>query len=179
MENANPPLTLNLPILPTALRTKVVQELDELQAICAYIDSCLENIEQFLNCSVNLPNEIYMDYLESEDESIDTPFVSPFLDSDNREVLNKLEEYGNAGRLCRKKVINIIDGDDLAYPCMIGFRKYVTYFDPFLPMNIITRKAYNNIMVEGLESTEKTWLLLIRMFTCLLEASPMSQILWY
>nr|GEZ72601.1 glycosyl transferase, family 8 [Tanacetum cinerariifolium] len=63
-----------------------------------------------------------MDDLESDDESVDTPFVSPFLDSDDEpdggEVLN-----GN----------------------------FVAYFDPFLPMNIITRKAYNTIMVERLE----------------------------
>ncbi|GJW10072.1 hypothetical protein Tco_1575899 [Tanacetum coccineum] len=53
MKNANPPLTNNPPVLPTALRF--------------------------------------------DDESVDTPLVSPFLDLDNDsndgEVLNKLEEY--------------------------------------------------------------------------------------
>nr|GEW07680.1 hypothetical protein [Tanacetum cinerariifolium] len=48
-----------------------------------------------------------MDDLESDDELVDTLLVSPFLDSgddsDDGEVLNELEEYGNAGRLCRKK----------------------------------------------------------------------------
>ncbi|GJZ27499.1 hypothetical protein Tco_0571752 [Tanacetum coccineum] len=180
MENTNPPPTLNPHALPTTLRTKVVQELDELQEILAYIDSRLENIEQFLNSFVNPPNEINMNDLESDNESVDTPLVSPFLDSDDDsddgEVLNELEEYGNVGKLCRKKVINSIDGDDLAFPCMIGklcrkkfinsidgddlafpcmigFKKFVSYFDPFLPMNVITRKAYNTIMVEGLKST--------------------------
>ncbi|GJX88778.1 hypothetical protein Tco_0340792 [Tanacetum coccineum] len=107
-----------------------------------------------------------MDNLEPDDESVDTPLVSPFLDSDDDyddgEVLNVLEEYGNAGKLCRKKVINSIDGDDLAFPCMIGFRKFVAYFDPFLPINIITRKAYNTIMVEGLKSTRKNLVAIVR-----------------
>ncbi|GKC76214.1 hypothetical protein Tco_1126988 [Tanacetum coccineum] len=66
MENANPPPTLNPPALPTALRVKFVQELDELQAISACILSRLENIEHFLN--------------DSDD------------DSDDGEVLNELEE---------------------------------------------------------------------------------------
>ncbi|GJQ96929.1 hypothetical protein Tco_0008068 [Tanacetum coccineum] len=37
-----------------------------------------------------------------------------------------------------------------------------SYFDPFLPMNIITRKAYNTIMVEGLESTGKNLVAVVR-----------------
>ncbi|GKA43094.1 hypothetical protein Tco_0735754 [Tanacetum coccineum] len=78
MENANPFIPAP-PLLPTALRTKVVQELNELQAISACINSRLENIDQFLN--------------DLDD------------DSDNGEVLNKLEEYGNVGKLCRKKEI--------------------------------------------------------------------------
>ncbi|GJW64480.1 hypothetical protein Tco_0116364 [Tanacetum coccineum] len=94
MENANPPPTLDPPVLPTALHAKVLQELDELQAISAYVNSRLENIEKFLNGFVNPPNEIDMDNLESNDESEDTPFVFLFLDSDNdsddSEVLNEL-----------------------------------------------------------------------------------------
>ncbi|GKB57814.1 hypothetical protein Tco_0914000, partial [Tanacetum coccineum] len=49
MENANLPSTNNPPVLPTALRAKIVQELNELQAISTYIDSHLENIDQLLN----------------------------------------------------------------------------------------------------------------------------------
>ncbi|GJY87019.1 hypothetical protein Tco_0501647 [Tanacetum coccineum] len=45
LENANPPSTNNPPVLPTALRAKTVQELNELQAILTYIDSRLENID--------------------------------------------------------------------------------------------------------------------------------------
>nr|GEV89231.1 hypothetical protein [Tanacetum cinerariifolium] len=103
--------------------------------------------------------------LESDDKSVDTPLVSPFLDSDDDsddgEVLNELEEYGNAEQLCRQREINSFDGDELAFQCMVGFRKFVAYFDPFLPMNIITHKAYNTIMVEGLESTGKNLVAII------------------
>ncbi|GKD01086.1 hypothetical protein Tco_1171360 [Tanacetum coccineum] len=107
-----------------------------------------------------------MDDLEPDDESVNTPLVSPFLDSDDDsddgEVLNELEEYGNAGQLCRQRAINSFDGDDLAFQCMIGFRKFVAYFGPFLPMNIIMRKAYNTIIVEGLESTGKNLVAIVR-----------------
>ncbi|GKA92333.1 hypothetical protein Tco_0814258 [Tanacetum coccineum] len=92
MENANPPPTNNRPVLPTAMRAKVVQELNELHAISAYIDFRLENIDQFLNGFTKPPNEIDMDDLEPDDESVDTPLVSLFLDSDDDsdddEVLN-------------------------------------------------------------------------------------------
>ncbi|GKD12847.1 zinc finger, CCHC-type containing protein [Tanacetum coccineum] len=103
-----------------------------LQRISAFVDSHLENIERFLN---NFANDTNMNDLESNDESVDTPLVSPFSysnnDSDNGEVLNELIEYENVGM------------------------KFTAYFNPFLPMNIIMRKAYNTIMVEGLESTRK------------------------
>ncbi|GKD75182.1 hypothetical protein Tco_1333464 [Tanacetum coccineum] len=95
------------------------------------IDSHLKNVDHTM-----LPNEIDMDDLESEDELIDTPLVSPFLDSndesDDGEVLNELDE------------------------------KFVAYFDPFLPMNIITHRAYNTIMVEGLESTGRNLVAIVR-----------------
>nr|GEY53037.1 hypothetical protein [Tanacetum cinerariifolium] len=100
-ENVNPPPTNNPPALPTMLRAKVIQELNELQAISTYIDSCLENIDQFLNGFIRPPNEIDMDDLEPDGESVETPLVSPFLDldddSNDDEVLNELEEYGNVG----------------------------------------------------------------------------------
>ncbi|GJZ40317.1 hypothetical protein Tco_0586880 [Tanacetum coccineum] len=104
--------------------------------------------------------------LESDDESVDTPLVSLFPhsdnDSDNDEVLNELIDYENIGMLRREKAINSFDGDDLAFQCMIGFSKFTAYFDPFLPMNIITQKAYNTIMVEGLESTWKNLVVVVR-----------------
>ncbi|GJY57542.1 hypothetical protein Tco_0456657 [Tanacetum coccineum] len=166
MENANPTPTLDTHVLINTLRVKVIQELDELQAILAYMNSRLKNIEHLLNVFENLPNEIDMDDLEPIDESVDTPLVFPFLDSDDDsddgEALNELEEYVNAGKLCRKKVINSIDGDDLAFPCTISFRKFVAYFDPFLPMNIITRKDYNTIMVEGLKSMGRNLVAIVR-----------------
>ncbi|GJT28679.1 hypothetical protein Tco_0908954 [Tanacetum coccineum] len=164
MENMNP----LVPAPPNGLRARITQELDELRAILSMIDSRLENIdhtritipptapfEQLLNDFMNPLDVFEMDDLESDDESVDTPLVSPFLDLDDelgdREVLNELDEYGNAGNYYHNRIINNIDGDNLSFPCMIGFRKFVAYFDPFLPMNIITHKAYNTIMVEGLE----------------------------
>ncbi|GJY91758.1 hypothetical protein Tco_0507540 [Tanacetum coccineum] len=100
-ENVNLPPTNNPPVLPTLFRAKVVEELNELHAISTYIDYRLENIDQFLNGFMQPPNEIDMDDLKPDNESVDTPFVSPFLDSndesDDAKVLNELEEYGNAG----------------------------------------------------------------------------------
>ncbi|GKE14603.1 hypothetical protein Tco_1422180 [Tanacetum coccineum] len=157
MENANPPPTNNCPVLPAALRAKVVQELHELQVISAFVNSRLESIEQFLNNFVSQPNETNMNDLESDDELVDTPLVSPFPHSDNDsndgEVLNEFSEYENVGVLQQERIINGFDGDDLAFQYMIGFRKFTAYLGPFLPMNIISRKAYNIIMVEGLEGT--------------------------
>nr|GEU68698.1 hypothetical protein [Tanacetum cinerariifolium] len=119
MENANPPPTNNPPVLPTSLRAQVVQEVNKLQAILTYIDSCLENINQFLNGFTQQPNEINVDDLEPDNELVDTPVVSPFLDldddSDDGEVLNELEEYGNVGQLCHQREINSFDEDDLAF----------------------------------------------------------------
>ncbi|GKD17077.1 hypothetical protein Tco_1206235, partial [Tanacetum coccineum] len=164
--NANPPPTSNRPVLPVALRAQAIQELHELQRISAFVDSRLESIEQFLNNLANQPNETNMKDLESNDESVDTPFVSPFPhldnDPDDGEVLNELIEYENVGMLRQEKAINCFDRDDLAFQCMIGFRKSVAYFDPFLPMNIITRKAYDTIMVEGLEITGKNLVAVVR-----------------
>nr|GEV09845.1 hypothetical protein [Tanacetum cinerariifolium] len=166
--NANLPPVVDPPVLPTTLREKVVQELHELQTISAYNDSRLENIDQFLSNFATHSNIIDIDDIKSNNGSVDTPLVSPFSDSDDDsndgEVLNELEEYGNAGILCQRNVINSFDGDDLAFQCMIGFRKFVAYFDPFLPMNIITWKAYNTIMVHGLKSTLMNLVSIIRDF---------------
>ncbi|GJY12086.1 hypothetical protein Tco_0381395 [Tanacetum coccineum] len=134
MENANPPLTNNRPVLPAALRVRINQELHELHVIPAFVDSRLESIKQFLNNFANQPNETNMNNLESDDEAVDTPLVSPFPhsgDSDDEEVLNELSEYENARTLRRERIINSNDGDDLAFECMIGFRKFTAYLDPF------------------------------------------------
>ncbi|GKB61369.1 hypothetical protein Tco_0917555 [Tanacetum coccineum] len=148
MENVNPPPTNNRPVLPAALRAKVFRELHEPHAILALVDSRLESIEQFLNNLSNQPNETDMNDLESDDESIHIPLVSPFPhsdnDSDDGKVLNELSE------------------------------KFTAYLDPFLPMNIISRKAYNTITVEGLEATGKNLVAIVRdvymfveSFTCI------------
>ncbi|GJV03629.1 retrovirus-related pol polyprotein from transposon TNT 1-94 [Tanacetum coccineum] len=107
-----------------------------------------------------------MSNLESNDEAVDTRLVFPFphsdKDSDDGEILNEIIEYENTGTLCRERIINSLDGDDLAFECMIGFRKFTTYLDPFLPINIISRKAYNTIMVDGLEGTGKNLVAIIK-----------------
>ncbi|GJW67311.1 hypothetical protein Tco_0121735 [Tanacetum coccineum] len=166
MENANPPPTNNHHVLPAALRARAVQELHALQVISAFVDSRLESIEQFLNNFANQPNETNMNNFESDDESVDTPLVSPFPhsdnDSDDGEVLNELCEYENAEVLRRQRIINSFDGNDLAFQCMIDFRKFTAYLNPFLPMNIISRKAYTTIMVEGLEGTGKNLVSIVR-----------------
>ncbi|GJT97212.1 hypothetical protein Tco_1092730 [Tanacetum coccineum] len=135
MDNANPPPTNNRLVLSSALRARAVQELHELQVILASVNSRLESIEKFLNNFANQPNETNMNDLESDDESVDTPLVCPFPhsdnDSDDGEVLNELSEYENAGALRRARIINGFNGDDLAFQCMIGFRKFTAYLDPF------------------------------------------------
>ncbi|GJY70880.1 hypothetical protein Tco_0474583 [Tanacetum coccineum] len=81
---------------------------------------------------------------------------------DDEEVLNELSEYENARTLRRERIINSLDGDELAFECMIGFRKFTAYLDPFLPMNIISRKAYNKIMVDRLEGMGKNLVAIVR-----------------
>ncbi|GKA13181.1 hypothetical protein Tco_0692827 [Tanacetum coccineum] len=64
-----------------------------------------------------------MDDLEPDDESIDTPLVSPFLDLDDDsnvgEVLKELEEHGSARNLCRKKLLNGVSTALLGYLVII------------------------------------------------------------
>ncbi|GJZ82412.1 hypothetical protein Tco_0647585 [Tanacetum coccineum] len=166
MKNANPPPTNNRPVLPAVLRARINQELHELMVISTFVDSHLESIEQFLNNFANQPNETNTNNRESDDESGETPLVSPFPhsdnDSDDEEVLKELSEYENARTLRRETIINSSDGDDLAFECMICFRKFTAYLDPFLTMDIISRKAYNTIMVEGLEGTGNNLVAIVR-----------------
>ncbi|GJU56277.1 hypothetical protein Tco_1229991, partial [Tanacetum coccineum] len=166
MENVNPPPTNNRPVLPTVLHAQFNQELQELQKISAFVNSRLESIERFLNCFADQPNKTNINNPESDDRSADTLLISPFPhsdnDSDDEEALNELSEYKNAGTLRRKRIINSFDGDDLAFECIIGFRKFTAYLDPFLPMNIISRKAYNTIMVDKLEGMGKNLVAIVR-----------------
>nr|GEV04190.1 hypothetical protein [Tanacetum cinerariifolium] len=128
MKNVN----LFIPVPPNKIRAKITQELNELRAISAIIDSRLENIghvhilipplvlfEQLLDDFINPPYVLELDDLESDSESNDTPLDLPFLDSDDesddREVNNELNENGNVGNFYR----NSIDGNDLTFPCMI------------------------------------------------------------
>ncbi|GKF97676.1 hypothetical protein Tco_0293497 [Tanacetum coccineum] len=86
------------------------------------IDSRLENIghthipvpppvlfEQLLDDFMNPPDVLEMDDSEIDDDE----------ESDDGEVINELNEYGNAGNFYRNRIINSADGNDLAFPCMI------------------------------------------------------------
>nr|GEX36958.1 hypothetical protein [Tanacetum cinerariifolium] len=89
MENANPFVLAP----PNGVRERITQELNELCVISAMIDYRLEKIdhtqieippvvliEQLLNDIMGSPNVFEMDDLETDNESLDTPLVSPFLD---------------------------------------------------------------------------------------------------
>ncbi|GJY42911.1 hypothetical protein Tco_0431124 [Tanacetum coccineum] len=132
MENANP----FVPVPPNKIRAKITQELNELWPISVMINYRLENIghihipipppvpfDQLLDDFINPPDVLEMDDSVSDIESNDTPLVSPFLDSDDesddREVIKELNEYGNAGNFYHNRIINSIDENDLTFPCMI------------------------------------------------------------
>ncbi|GJU29893.1 hypothetical protein Tco_1173482 [Tanacetum coccineum] len=141
MENENPFVL----VPPNGLRARITQELNELQAISAKIDSRLENIghihipipphvpfEQLLDDFMN-PLDVFEMYdSELDIESNDTPLASPFLDSneelDDGEVLNELNEHRNAGNFYRNRIINSVDGNDLAFPCMIVLEDIGEFF---------------------------------------------------
>nr|GEZ05320.1 protein kinase, ATP binding site-containing protein [Tanacetum cinerariifolium] len=96
-----------------------------------------------------------IDDLEFDNESIDTPLVSSFLDSDDDlddgEVFNELDEYENARNFHLNRIINNIDGDDLAFPFMfellIGMlaneEKVIGDYKPQRLINIV-RRCYDN-----------------------------------
>ncbi|GJW97306.1 RNA-directed DNA polymerase, eukaryota, reverse transcriptase zinc-binding domain protein [Tanacetum coccineum] len=156
-------------------RQRHQDELDELLEIFAMIDSRLENIdhdlivvpppyspEQLLQNFLDPPEYLEIDDIISDIKSVDTPLVYYFLDSndesDNGEVVNDIylnEEYFN-------RQINRYSERDLAFPCMIGFRKFVACFDPNLSMSIITRKAINIIMVNQLASRDDNFVGIVK-----------------
>ncbi|GKC64646.1 hypothetical protein Tco_1097244 [Tanacetum coccineum] len=74
-------------------------------------------LEQLLDDFINPLDILEIDEFQFDDESVDTPLVSPFLDSgddsDASKVLNELDEYRNA-----RNFYPI--GNDLAFYCMIG-----------------------------------------------------------
>ncbi|GJZ57845.1 hypothetical protein Tco_0613339 [Tanacetum coccineum] len=151
-----------VPSPPNELRARITQELNELQAISVMIDSRLDNIgpahipisppvlfEQLLDDFMNPPDELVMDDSESDTKSYETPPVLSFLDfddeSDDREVINELNEYGNTGIFfvimeylvniskrhafwsLNKDILKINNSDnqyavsikeDMAYPCL-------------------------------------------------------------
>ncbi|GJZ38032.1 hypothetical protein Tco_0584223 [Tanacetum coccineum] len=143
MENVNSPPTNNRPILPTALHAKFVQELHELQAISAFVDSRLESIEQSLNSFPNQPNETNMNDLESDDESVDTPLFFPFWIPITIQMMVKfLMSYTSI----------VMSGGEVLLPTLT-----------FLPMETISRESLLHYMVEKIKGyRESTSLPLFR-----------------
>nr|GEX90166.1 hypothetical protein [Tanacetum cinerariifolium] len=127
-------------------------------------DSCLKNIghthipipppmlfEQLLDDFMNPHDVLEMDDLELDSESKDTPLVSPFLDfneeSDDEEVINKLNEYGNARNFyllgdIREFIMNdmtdVVMGrpfravSQLEYDCIKGWISFTRIFDTYI-----------------------------------------------
>ncbi|GJQ91612.1 hypothetical protein Tco_0002751 [Tanacetum coccineum] len=108
MKNANPfspPVSLNAP------RDQIAQELDELFEISAMIDSHLENIdhdqivvplpaspEQVLYGFFDPPKFLDINDIVLNAESVNTPLVSPFLDSDDEsDDSEDIEKYIEVG----------------------------------------------------------------------------------
>ncbi|GJS18170.1 reverse transcriptase domain-containing protein [Tanacetum coccineum] len=102
-----------------------------------------------------------MNDLESDDESVDTPLVSPFShldnDSDDGEVLNELIEYENVRMLRREKAINSFDGDDLAFQFVrdvyvfVGSFTYITDFVDYMATHTERMERFENIIFKQRE----------------------------
>ena len=152
MENANPPPN-NPQNFPVAIRATISQEHRELEAISTFVNPCLEGSGQKFPRNNPRPNVVEMDNVRSPETSLEPPSSDSDSDPEDGEIFNEHYEYGNSGTLRRRNIINGYNRDELAFECRIGYMKFTTYFDPFLPINIITRKAYNSIMVEQLENT--------------------------
>ncbi|GJT25862.1 zinc finger, CCHC-type containing protein [Tanacetum coccineum] len=122
MENVNPFVLVPL----SRLHARITQGINELRAISALLDSHLRDVEP------TLPNESDMDELKSDNELINTPHISPFLDSyeesDNGEY--ELNEYENTRNFYPKRIIISLDEKDLAFPDENPIRTLGDYSKP-------------------------------------------------
>ncbi|GJR92528.1 hypothetical protein Tco_0264702 [Tanacetum coccineum] len=90
--------------------------------------------------------------------------ILAFVDS----LLESIEQYLHFAVTLIDHMNNLETNDEseetplVFLPSSSELMKFTAYFDPFLPMNIIMRKAYNTKMVEGLESTEKNLVAIVR-----------------
>ncbi|GKB98419.1 hypothetical protein Tco_0984556 [Tanacetum coccineum] len=183
MENANP---FGLPVPPNVPHDQTCLEVDELLEISAMIDSRLENIDQnqliitppvspekLLDNFIGPPDFLEIDDLESDVESDNKPLVSLFPDvdeeSDDGELIIDMNEYVNTWYYDHDRKIIKFDMRSLSFPCMIGFRQFIAHFDPILSMNIITRKAFNTIMVKELASRDNNLVAIVRNVYVLLD----------
>nr|GEW07599.1 reverse transcriptase domain-containing protein [Tanacetum cinerariifolium] len=119
-KNANP----FVPIPPNGLYAKITQELNELRALSAMIDSHLKIFDHTM-----LPNEININDLEFEDELIDTPLVSPFL------VLDGESNDGKVLKIIVRDMIDVVMGrpfravTQLEYDCVKGLISFSRIFE--------------------------------------------------
>ncbi|GJR29885.1 retrovirus-related pol polyprotein from transposon TNT 1-94 [Tanacetum coccineum] len=141
-ENADP----FVHVQPNGLHVRITQELNKLHAISSMINS---HLEQPLNDFISLHNIIEMDDLELDNQSVDTPLVSPFSDSDDSEVLNDLHKYGIAGNFYLNRIITSLDGEDLAFPSGKAKRR-----NSGTKMKTLEEKSY--LLLYAISSKEDT-----------------------
>ncbi|GKB26991.1 hypothetical protein Tco_0866392 [Tanacetum coccineum] len=144
---------------------RITQELNELHAISAMIDSRLENIdhtqilipspvpfEQLVNDFMNPLDVFEMNDLESDNESKDTPLVSPFIDSDEEWMTEKdvyvfvgsftyvtdFELLEDIGEVIVSDMSKVVMGrrfrsvTQLEYDCVKGLISFTRIFDTYV-----------------------------------------------
>ncbi|GJS11686.1 hypothetical protein Tco_0368482 [Tanacetum coccineum] len=94
-------------------------------------------------------------FVDSRLESI-KQFLNNFANQPNETNMNNLEFDDEAVDTAFVSLFSHSDNDS------DGFRKFTAYLDPFLPMNIISRKVYNTIMVDGLEGMRRNLVAIVR-----------------
>ncbi|GJT72719.1 hypothetical protein Tco_1032005 [Tanacetum coccineum] len=81
--------------IPSSSNVKLITECSDTTYTCYEVMKDLIKVSKLPQTLISYSSS------QSDDESVDTPLISPFLDSDDKsndgEVLNELDEYGNAG----------------------------------------------------------------------------------
>ncbi|GKB99438.1 hypothetical protein Tco_0985575 [Tanacetum coccineum] len=91
-------------------------------------------LEQLLNDFMNPPDVLEMDDTESDDESINTPLVSPFLDSDDELVLEDIGEFivSDMADVVMGRPYSAVT--QLEYDCVKGMISFTRIFDTYIFM---------------------------------------------
>ncbi|GJR66750.1 putative reverse transcriptase domain-containing protein [Tanacetum coccineum] len=122
----------------TCIKYTLGGQLHELYVSSAFVDSRLESFEQFLNNFSNQPNETNMNNLESDNEAVDTPLVSPFPHSDiesndGSSMYSKIDLRSGYHHLrIKEEDILIIDSLDTRFGTYLVLRvdRYGVHVDP-------------------------------------------------